>query len=75
VSVADDRGVAQVVLRWSGPDGSGQRTMTRSGSTWTAVLGPFPNAGTVSYRAVATDTDGASSSSPTASIPVEPCPG
>ena len=75
VAASDDRGVAQVVLRWSGPDGSGQRTMTRSGSVWVATLGPFTNAGTASYRAVATDVEGSSASSPTASIAVDPCPG
>lgn len=76
VSVSDDRAVSSVVLRWSGPGGgSGQRSMVRSGATWSATLGPFPTAGTVSYRAVATDADGASAASPTASVAVEPCPG
>lgn len=75
VAATDDRGVAQVVLRWTGPDGPGQRTMARSGSAWVATLGPFTNAGTASYRAVATDVDGSSASSPTTSIAVDPCPG
>jgi RNA polymerase sigma factor (sigma-70 family) len=75
VAATDDRSLAQVVLRWTGPDGSGQRTMARSGSVWVATLGPFANAGSASYRAVATDVDGASASSPTASIAVDPCPG
>jgi len=75
VAATDDRSLAQVVLRWTGPDGSGQRTMARSGSVWVATLGPFANAGSALYRAVATDVDGASASSPTASIAVDPCPG
>lgn len=76
VGVSDDRGTAKVVLRWSqAGGGSGERTMTRSGSTWTGSLGPFANPGTVTYRAVATDTNGASAASPSASIGVDPCPG
>ncbi|WP_421119163.1 sigma-70 family RNA polymerase sigma factor [Aquihabitans daechungensis] len=76
VGAADDRGVTQVVLRWTqSGGGTGQRTMTRSGSTWTAPLGPFADPGTVTYRAVATDTNGASAASPSASIGVDPCPG
>lgn len=77
VTVADDRGVAGVVLRWTHTgSGPGQRTMTKVGaSTWRAALGPFAEAGSVSYRAVATDSDGASSSSPSASVTVDPCPG
>jgi RNA polymerase sigma factor (sigma-70 family) len=76
VPVSDDRGVAQVVLRWTqAGGGSGQKPMTRSGSTWTAELGPFAAPGTVTYRAVATDSDGASAASPNAQVAVDPCPG
>ena len=76
VSASDDRGIARVVLRWSqSGGGSGERTMVRSSSTWSAELGPFAATGTVTYRAVATDTDSASASSPSASITVDPCPG
>ncbi|MCU1368956.1 MAG: sigW 2 [Ilumatobacteraceae bacterium] len=75
VAVSDDRGVANVVLRWTQGGASGERAMTRSGSTWSATLGPFADAGTATYRAVATDTDGASTASPSASISVDPCPG
>ncbi len=76
VAVSDDRGVTQVVLRWTHANGAtGRKAMTRSGSTWSATLGPFADVGSVSYRAVATDTEGASGSSPTASIAVDPCPG
>lgn len=75
VTITDDRGVASAVLRWSGAN-VGQAAMTKVGaSTWRATLGPFANAGSVAYRAVATDADGASAASPTASISVEPCPG
>jgi RNA polymerase sigma factor (sigma-70 family) len=76
VPVSDDRGVAEVVLRWTqAGGGSGQRAMSRSGGTWTAELGPFAASGSVTYRAVATDSDGASASSPSATIAVDPCPG
>lgn len=76
VSASDDRGIAQVVLRWTQAGGaSGQKAMARSGSTWTATLGPFANPGTVTYRVTATDTDGASTTSSPSSVGVDPCPG
>jgi RNA polymerase sigma factor (sigma-70 family) len=77
VAVADDRGVVDVVLRWDhSASGPGEVAMTRVGAaTWRATLGPFADAGTVSYRAVATDTDGATGASPAGSITVDPCPG
>jgi RNA polymerase sigma factor (sigma-70 family) len=76
VAVSDDRGVVGVVLRWAQTGGaSGERAMTRSGGTWSAVLGPFSDPGTVAYRAVATDADGAAAASPTAWVGVDPCPG
>lgn len=76
VAVTDDRGVTGVVLRWTAPSGaSGQTAMTRTGTMWTATLGPFTDVGTASYRASATDTDGVSRSSAPASIDVDPCPG
>lgn len=76
VGATDDRGVSQVVLRWTqAGGGSGQRAMNRSGTAWTATLGPFSGTGTVTYRAVASDANGASSSSPAASVGVDPCPG
>ncbi|HWJ62894.1 MAG TPA: RNA polymerase sigma factor [Acidimicrobiales bacterium] len=76
VTASDDRGVAQVVLRWTqAGGGTGQLAMSRSGSTWTATLGPFANPGSVTYRAVATDTDGVTATSPSASVGVDPCPG
>lgn len=76
VSASDDRGIAQVALRWSqAGGGTGQKVMSRSGNTWTATLGPFANPGTVTYRAVATDTNGVAAESPSASVGVDPCPG
>jgi RNA polymerase sigma factor (sigma-70 family) len=76
VPVSDDQAVAAVVLRWTQPGGSsGQKAMARSGSSWTATLGPFADPGSVTYRAVATDGDGASAASPTASVTIDPCPG
>lgn len=78
VSATDDRGIAGVVLRWD-PAGSesGVLTLTRVGtsSTWQGTLGPFAVARTVSYWAMATDSDGVSSSSAPASVAVDPCPG
>jgi hypothetical protein len=76
VAVSDDRGVVGVVLRWTqSGGGSGERAMSRSGGTWSAPLGPFANPGTITYRAVATDSNGVSAASPSASIGVDPCPG
>ena len=76
VTVTDDRGVAAVVLRWDhSVTGTGQRTMARAGSTWSATLGPFDDVGSVAFRAVATDTGGRTASTGTSSVAVDPCPG
>lgn len=76
VSAADAEGLAAVVLHWTqAGGGSGQRAMSRSGGTWSATLGPFADPGDVTYRAVATDTNGATASSPAAAVTVDPCPG
>lgn len=77
VTVTDDRGIDRVVLRWTHSVlGAGERTMARqSGSTWQATLGPFAEAGSVTFRAVAVDTDGASTASGSSAVTVEPCPG
>lgn len=77
VTATDDRGIDRVVLRWTHSAlGPGERTMVRqSGSTWQATLGPFAEAGSVTFRAVAVDTAGASSASGTSALTVDPCPG
>jgi hypothetical protein len=77
VAATDDRGIDRVVLRWSHSVlGAGERTMVRSAaSTWQATLGPFAEPGAITFRAVAVDTDGASTASGTSSVAVDPCPG
>jgi RNA polymerase sigma factor (sigma-70 family) len=77
VAATDDRGIDRVVLRWTHSVlGAGERTMVRSsGGTWQATLGPFAEPGTVTFRAVAVDTDGASTASGTSSVAIDPCPG
>ncbi|MCU1497663.1 MAG: hypothetical protein JWM47_1616 [Acidimicrobiales bacterium] len=49
--------------------------MSRGGPTWTALLGSFDDPGTVTYWVEAIDNDDASSTSPTAFVAVNPCPG
>ncbi len=74
VSVSDESKVASVVLTWSGPGGSGSAAMTRSGSTWTATAGPFPTAGSVTFKATATDARGNKATSRPLTTSVGPCP-
>ncbi len=76
VAVTDDRGIASVVLRWDhSGSGAGQRTMARSGGTWSTTLGPFADVGSVSFRVVATDSGGHTASTGTSSVTIDPCPG
>ncbi|MGO4257969.1 BACON domain-containing protein [Marmoricola sp. RAF53] len=74
-SVADASGLSSVRLRWSGPHGPGSATMTRSGSQWTAPMGPFTLGGTVTFRVVATDRAGHTTTGPARSVEATPCPG
>ncbi|MFN8017719.1 MAG: sigma-70 family RNA polymerase sigma factor [Acidimicrobiales bacterium] len=74
--VSDDHGIAKVVLRWThSSSGAGEKPMVQSGGSWTAVLGPFETAGTATYRVVATDASGRTTSSATGAVTVDPCPG
>jgi RNA polymerase sigma factor (sigma-70 family) len=57
--VAVVREATSVVLTWSGALPAGQRTMSRSGDTWTATLGPFSGATPpVTFAVVARDAAG-----------------
>ena len=78
VSAVDDRGVVSVVLRWSqAGGGSGQLNMGHVGSSsiWQTTLGPFASGGDVTYSAVARDTRGATVTTSSATVGVDPCPG
>jgi RNA polymerase sigma factor (sigma-70 family) len=71
--VTDESRVSSVVLRWSGPSGSGSARMSGSGSTWRATMGPFPVGGDVTMRVTATDSRG-NTASASRTINVDPCP-
>ncbi|WP_229054305.1 sigma-70 family RNA polymerase sigma factor [Aeromicrobium sp. Leaf350] len=71
----DDTDTASVRLDWSGPSGSGSTTLSRSGTTWSGSMGPFPVGGTVTFRATAVDASGSTTTGPASSIDVLPCPG
>ena len=73
VSVSDESGVASVVLRWSGA-GTGAKSMSRSGSVWTADMGQFAAGGQVTLRVTATDKRG-NTATASRSVNVNPCPG
>lgn len=71
--VTDESRLSAVVLRWSGPSGSGSARMSGSGSTWRAEMGPFPVGGSVTMRVTATDSRG-NSASASRTVNVNPCP-
>lgn len=72
--VTDESRLSSVVLRWSGPSGSGSARMSGSGSTWRAEMGPFPVGGNVTMRVTATDSRG-NSATASRTVNVNPCPG
>ena len=74
VSVSDESGLASVVLHWSGPNGSHNRVMSRSGSLWKVTMGEFSVGGSVTMRVTATDKRGNSATGPSRTISVNPCP-
>ncbi len=76
-SASDDVGLAAVTLVWSQAGGSSGRTAMHrtSASNWVATLGPFAVGGDVTYRVEARDTAGARTTSPSATVGVDPCPG
>ena len=73
-TASDDSGVDKVVMKWTGPSGSGSSTMSPSGSGWSATIGPFPVGGAVSLQATATDQRGNSATGPLTRTSVDPCP-
>ena len=74
VSVSDESGLTSVVLRWSGA-GSGSASMSERGAVWRADMGQFPNGGSVMMRVTATDKRGNTTTGPSRTINVDPCPG
>jgi RNA polymerase sigma factor (sigma-70 family) len=74
---ATTSGASSAVLQWSGAPLQGSKPMSRSGSTWTAILGPFaeaPSDLTLDYTVAARDAAG-NTSTRTGTIMVTPCPG
>jgi RNA polymerase sigma factor (sigma-70 family) len=70
-------GATSAVLRWAGAPLSGSKTMGSSGTTWTAVLGPFsqaPSDLTLDYTVEARDAAG-NTATRSGTIMVTPCPG
>ena len=74
VSVSDDSALASVILRWTGPNGTGSSSMSWSGSTWTASMGPFNLGGDITMHVVATDVRGNTTTGPTGTASATPCP-
>jgi RNA polymerase sigma factor (sigma-70 family) len=74
-SVSDESGLASVTLFWSGPSGKGQVTMSGSGRSWSAEIGPVNVGGNITMYVVARDTRGNTATGPSRTIYVNPCPG
>lgn len=75
VTVSDQSRLSSVRLSWTGPHGSGQATMTRTGSVWRASMGPFTLGGPITMRVTARDVRGNVATGPTGSATATPCPG
>ena len=73
-TASDPSGLDTVTLRWTGRSGSGQAAMSRSGSRWSAQMGPFRSRATVTMTVVAKDTRGNTATGPPATVSVNPCP-
>lgn len=71
--VSDDSGLTSVVLKWTGPSGSGSTPMAALGSSWSATMGPFPVAGKVTASVTATDKRGNSTTGPSTATSAERC--
>jgi RNA polymerase sigma factor (sigma-70 family) len=72
--VSDDSGLDSVVLRWTGPSGPGKATMSPTDSAWSGDMGPFAVGGKVTLSVTATDKRGNSTTGPSTSTNVDPCP-
>lgn len=72
-SVTDGAGVSSVRVTWSGAV-SGQKSATRSGTTWTATVQPISVGGAVIVTFTATDSAGARTSR-SRTFTWNPCPG
>lgn len=71
-SATDTSGLRSVVLSWSGPS-SGSVSMSRSGNTWTAAMGPIPVGGSFTMKVTATDNRG-NVATRSATAGIDPCP-
>lgn len=74
-SVTDQSALSSVRLVWRSPDGITHTTsMSRSGSAWTAQVGPINLGGTMTMHVVARDVRGNTTTGPSVSVAVNPCP-
>jgi len=73
-AVSDESRLTEVVLSWNGPH-AGTATMVRSGGTWIARAETFSTGGDVTFRVTATDSRGNTTTGPSRTVYVLPCPG
>lgn len=74
-AVSDGTGVASVRIAWNGPGtADGSRSATRSGSTWSVTIGPFPVGGDVTVTVTARDGAGHTTTA-RRTFSFDPCPG
>lgn len=74
VVASDDGGLASVVITWAQAGGpGGEAPLADRGRAWVGSAGPFPAAGTVTLRAVATDHRGTTTAGPAVRLPVPTC--
>lgn len=74
-TVTDQSALRSVRLVWSGPNGDGSAAMTGTGAQKSAQMGPFTFGGPVTFRVVATDELGQTTTGPTRTVEATPCPG
>jgi RNA polymerase sigma factor (sigma-70 family) len=76
VSATDNVGVTSAKLTWTGPGQTpgGSQTMSGSGGTFSATIGPFSNGGAINWTVTVTDAARNTSSPRTGTITVSACP-
>ncbi|MCZ4497538.1 MAG: hypothetical protein JWQ74_91 [Marmoricola sp.] len=75
VTVTDQSSLSSVRLLWTGPNGSSSASMTLSGGRWVAPMGPFALGGPVTFKVVATDRFGSTTTGASSVVNATPCPG
>jgi len=76
VSASDNVGVTSARVTWTGPGESpgGSQTMSGSGGTFSATIGPFEVRGTVTWTVTVSDRAGNTSAPQSGTISVSDCP-